>query len=90
MTEVPGASDPPDARLTIDPAVVLVEVGATTVAYVPERRELLELTVEAVAVIDAVSSGDPSHLPPTTALAVADHLLAVGVLHERRDPTTLD
>lgn len=74
----------PDTLLTLHRDAVLVEVGGTTVAYVPSTRELLALTSSAEAVVDAVRAGDPTRLPDE-AMAIAEHLLAVGVLDESDD-----
>lgn len=68
-----------ESRIIVDPDVVLVEVDGTTVAYVPSCRELLELHTDAARLVAAIEAGDSSQLPDD-ALALADDLLAHGIL----------
>lgn len=72
--------------LTVHPDAVVVTVHEATVVYVPEHRELFELSLHAASLVSAVSDGDPGLLPQDLGGEaidqLVDQLLALGVLHE--------
>lgn len=76
----------PEPVLKVHPEAVIVTVHDATVAYVPARRELFELSLHAASLVSAVSAGDPGLLPPDLGSdgidQLVDNLLDLGILHE--------
>ncbi len=74
--------------ITVDPDVVIVDVDRVTVAWLPRRRELLELSDDAARLVRAVEAGDADAVPPTDIASLLDQLLELDVLVEATPSAT--
>lgn len=69
---------------------VLVVVDGRSIAWVPRRRELLELSDDAAHLVRAVRAGDPGAVPVTDVDSLLDQLLDLGVLIDTAAPAAVD